>query len=81
MDGLGQNNIGSGLKRGKNLVFKFKRKEGLVSAFHLGKSYKDLFLWTHHNSHSHAAVVIAVPEARLLYGPTRANTGLSCLIG
>ena len=44
MDGLGQNNIGSGLKRGKNLVFKFKRKEGLVSAFHLGKSYKDLFL-------------------------------------
>lgn len=44
MDGLGQNNIGSGLNRGKNLVFKFKRNEGLVSVFHLGKSYKDLFL-------------------------------------
>lgn len=44
MDGLGQNNIGSGLNRGKNLVFKFKRNEGLVSVSHLGKSYKDLSL-------------------------------------
>lgn len=58
MDGLGQNNIGYGLNRGKNLVFKFKRNEGLVLVSHLGKSYKDLiFVNTSQFSFS-AAVVI-----------------------
>lgn len=53
----------------------------LVSDFHLGKRYKDLFLWTHHNSPSSAAVAIGVPDMRLLYGLRIGNTGLPYLIG